>query len=89
MRKNGAATVIFHNDIYDYSTLGGIVRGMERIFSDKYPTACESPLDLEIIESPETFGALFDYNGALYKPESMEKFAEIFVQNCEKLLKEM
>ena len=89
MRKNGAATVIFHNDIYDYSTLGGIVRGMERIFSDKYPTACESPLDLEIIESPETFEALFDYNGALYKPESMEKFAEIFVQNCEKLLKEM
>ena len=89
MRKNGAATVIFQNDVYDYRAVDGIVCGMERIFSDKYPTACESPLDLEIIESPETFEALFDYNGALYKPESMEKFAEIFVQNCEKLLKEM
>ena len=55
----------------------------------KYPTACENTLDLVIVESPEDFGALFDYNGALYKPESMEKFAEIFVQNCEKLLKEM
>ncbi|ACX76020.1 AMP-dependent synthetase and ligase [Fibrobacter succinogenes subsp. succinogenes S85] len=89
MRKNGAATVIFQNDVYDYRVIDGIISGVEGIFSDKYPTACESPLDLEIIESPETFEALFDYNGALYKPESMEKFAEIFVQNCEKLLKEM
>ena len=87
MQKNGAATVIFHNDIYDYSALDGIVSGMEKIFSDKYPTACENPLDLEIVASPEEFVALFDYNGALYKRESMEKFAEIFIQNCEKLMK--
>ena len=87
MQKNGAATVIFHNDIYDYSALDGIVSEMEKIFSDKYPTACENPLDLEIVASPEEFVALFDYNGALYKRESMEKFAEIFIQNCEKLMK--
>lgn len=87
VRGNGAATVIFQNDIYDYSALGGIVSGMEKIFSDKYPTACENPLDLEIVASPEEFVALFDYNGALYKRESMEKFAEIFIQNCEKLMK--
>jgi acyl-coenzyme A synthetase/AMP-(fatty) acid ligase len=86
VRGNGAATVIFHNDIYDYSTLGGIVSGMERICSDKYPTACENTLDLVIVESPEDFAALFDYNGALYKRESMEKFAEIFVHHCEKLM---
>ena len=87
MQKNGAATVIFHNDVYDYRLLDGVVNGVGKIFSDKYPTACENPLDLEIIETPEEFQALFDYNGALYKHESMEKFAEIFIQNCEKLMK--
>ncbi len=86
--KSGVATVIFHNDVCDYRVAGEIVSGMERLVSDKYPTACESPLDVEIIESPEEFAALFDYNGALYKHESMEKFAEIFVQNCVKLLNE-
>ena len=87
MQKNGAATVIFHNDVYDYRLLDGVVNGVGKIFSDKYPTACENPLDLEIVETPEEFQALFDYNGALYKHESMEKFAEIFIQNCEKLMK--
>ena len=88
MKNHGAATVIFHNDIFDYSAVDDVVSGFEKLFTDKYPTACENPLDLEIIESPEEFVALFDYNGALYKHESMEKFAEIFMQNCEKLLKE-
>ena len=67
--------------------MDGVVNGVGKIFSDKYPTACENPLDLEIVETPEEFQALFDYNGALYKHESMEKFAEIFIQNCEKMMK--
>ena len=86
VRGSGAATVIFHDDIYDYSTLDGMVKGMERIYSDKYPTACENSLDLEIIEGPEDFEAFFDYNGALYRRESIEKFAEIFIHHCEKLM---
>ncbi len=48
--------------------------------------ACSNTLDIEILDSPDRFGVLLDYNARKYEQESMYRFGNIFCRICDHLL---
>ena len=51
------------------------------------PKACNNSLDIEILDGREEFGVLLDYNARKYDTSSMERFAAIFCEICERLVR--
>lgn len=51
------------------------------------PKACNNTLDIEILEGSEEFGVLLDYNAKKYDRSGMERFAELFCEICERIVR--
>ena len=80
--------LLYQGDMYNCDKYSSFMKKTaESLDTDEFPCACGNSPELEILDSREGFGFIFDYNAAEYKRESMEKFLSLFTNSCEMLLK--
>ena len=84
-RGRDLVCLLYQGDTYEYHEDHGIFRSAEELTIG--PKACNNTLDIEILDSWEEFGVLLDYNARKYDRSSMERFAEIFCEICERLVR--
>ena len=77
--------LLYQGDTYEYRGGGGIVRSAEELPCG--PKACNNTLDIEILEGSAAFGVLLDYNAKKYDSSGMERFAELFCEICERIVR--
>lgn len=76
--------LIFQGDIYDYGDSDEIVMEISELPSKNM--ACNNKMDLEIIDSRDSFGVLVDYDAGVYERSTAEAFADLFSKACHALL---
>ena len=80
--------LLYQGDMYNCDKYSSFMKmTAEPLDTDEFPCACGNSPELEILDSREEFGFIFDYNAAEYKRESMEKFLSLFAYSCEMLLR--
>ncbi len=84
-RGRDLVCLLYQGDTYEYHEDHGIFRSAEELTIG--PKACNNTLDIEILDGWEEFGVLLDYNARKYDRSSMERFAEIFCEICERLVR--
>lgn len=84
-RGKDLVCLLYQGDTYEYHEDHGIFRSAEELTTG--PKACNNSLDIEILDGREEFGVLLDYNARKYDTSSMERFAAIFCEICERLVR--
>ncbi|MBO4782791.1 MAG: hypothetical protein J5522_10370, partial [Lachnospiraceae bacterium] len=80
--------LLYQGDMYNCDKYSSFMKKTAvSLDTDEFPCACGNSPELEILDSREEFGFIFDYNAAEYKRESMEKFLSLFAYSCEMLLR--
>ena len=77
--------LIYQKDIYDYGGYDDIVEKISEIPAQK--TASINTMDVEILDSPEQFGIMVDYNSGVYEKSTIYSFTDLFCKSCEKIMK--
>ena len=77
--------LLYQGDTYEYHEDHGVIHSAEELTSG--PKACNNTLDIEILDGREDFGVLLDYNAKKYDRSSMERFADLFCEICERLVR--
>ena len=82
---------IYHGELYDVPSQINLFQSMEIDFNDdsKGAGASGNVLNAEIRHNDDGFLLLCDYAAHKYKPETIEKFADVFTGCCHKLIKIM
>ena len=76
--------LIFQGDIYDYGEADEIVKEMSKLPSEN--AACNNKMDMEILDSEDSFGVMIDYDAGVYERSTAEAFAGLFCRICSELL---
>ena len=76
--------LIFQGDIYDYGDSDEIVREISELPLKNM--ACNNKMDMEILDSRDSFGVLVDYDAGVYERSTAEAFANLFCRACSELI---
>ncbi len=76
--------LIFQGDIYGYGEYDEIVKEQSEL--PKEQMACNNKMNLQILDSPDSFGVLVDYDAGVYERSTAEAFADIFCKACSVML---
>ena len=82
-RNRDLLCLIYQGDLYQYGA-DDIVTSATLMEKDNY--TCINSLDVEVLESDDTFGVMLNYNAAMYDKESMERFAELICSKCKEII---
>lgn len=82
-RNSDLLCLIYQGDIYQYDP-DEVVVSAEMMDMDN--DICNNALNVEVIESEDTYGIVLNYNAAMYDKASMERFAELICSKCSEII---